>query len=100
MAPPRRCLTSIPVGFGGGRGLTPSAPEANDIFGTRVDQLTGLPVRIRGPIAAVPAVASGVLQGGKNRAAFRHSSQWGGVRAVSIVVPGNTRLCRKAVVPA
>ena len=39
----------------------------------------------------MPALASGVLQGGKNPAAFRHSSQWGGVCAVSIVVPGSTR---------
>jgi hypothetical protein len=62
-------------------------------------RLIGLPVRILTPIAAVPALASGVLQGGKNPAAFRHSSQWGGVGAVSIVVPGNTRLCRKALVP-
>ena len=61
--------------------------------------LIGLPVRILSPIAAVPALASGVLQGGKNLAAFRHSSQGGGVRAVSIVVSGSTRLCRKAVVP-
>jgi hypothetical protein len=37
--------------------------------------LIGLPVRILSPIAAVPALASGVLQGGKNLAAFRHSFQ-------------------------
>jgi hypothetical protein len=37
------------------------------------------------PIAAVPAPASGVFQGSKNLAAFGHSSQWGGVCAVSIV---------------
>ena len=35
-------------------------------------QLIDLPARIRTTSAAVPALASGVLQGGKNPAAFRH----------------------------
>ena len=65
------------------------------VFGMRVDHACRTPRSA----AAGPALAAGVLQGGKNPAAFRHSSQSGGVCAVSIVVSGNTRPCRKALVP-
>ena len=62
-------------------------------------RLIDLPTRILTPIAALPALASGVLQGGKNPAAFRHSSQWG--RRMRRLDRGIWKhpSCRKALVP-